>query len=633
MDEAAASEKGPWAVVTVLKRHRALGLLLACQAALVAAVFGSASPWATTPLECHTGAIAHLLVSETGWSWLDLWHGAMGAYLIAGLQLVPLHAVLGDGPLAAALIAWLWMAAGVVLVYALFARLDRRVALAAAFAAAFMPPVVSRAGLTTGDWHWTQMVFDYAAVLVALELCRRPGLRRWLLFGAVTGLAACNSLGSAPYLVVAWAIALWGTRASWGQVLGAAGVALLMAFPAWWKLFFHPAYGGGVGPDKVGSRLTSLAPNPLKLGHLLSDRLPVALHLDDPVPEALRGLAEGGATLWVVVGWLGVLVAANLARGDGRAGLLGSLRWRRAPSPLLIPLPFVAVFCAAYSVLDVQIWAAPEAFDNVRQPSHRMLPPLIFALGLGGSAGFAMVAGLFAGPLRWLSGALAASPGLLGLASMLAMVQPGGSHSDFRSTCYEPMGFFASEGLGDARGALELCGSLGPDEAVAGCRVGAAWGVGFFDLDAALQASLAKPRSKTRAALGMTPEGLAGCAELDPALRASCRLGAGWYVGVRNWQTGRWPLEACSVLADSEDRAGCWRGVGFPLGDHLAATPWRIDLALAQAPEEHRSDIARGAGYAIGRTWSSAERAARICDELSLATACRRGVADAHGAR
>ncbi len=608
-------------------------LLLACQAGVVAAVFGSASPWATTPLECHTGAIAELLVSETGWSRLDLWHGAMSAYLLAGLQLIPLRAVFGDGPLAAALLAWFWMAAGVVLVYALFARLDRRVALAAAFAAAFMPPVVSRAGLTAGDWHWTQMVFDYAAVLAALELCRRPGRGRWLLFGAVTGLAACNSLGSAPYLVVAWAIALWGTRASWGQVSGAGGIALLMSFPAWWKLFFHSAYGGGVGPDKVGSRLTSLAPNPLKIGHLVSERLPPALHLDDPVPEAWRGLAEGGAMLWVVLGWLGVLLAANLARGDGRAGLLGGLRWRRAPSPLVIPLLFVAVFCAAYCVLDVKIWSAPEAFDNVRQPSHRMLPPLIFAMGIGGGAGFATLAGLFAGPSRWLFVGLAVSPGLLGLASMGAMVQSGGSHGDFRSTCYEPMGFFASEGLGDARAALELCGSLGPEEAVAGCRVGAAWGVGFFDVAAAHSAVLADRRSRNRTSLGLSADGLDGCGELDAGLRPSCLLGAGWFVGVRNWQTGRWPLEACSALDDDGDRAGCWRGVGFPLGDHLAATPWRIDLALEKAPEEHRSDIARGAGYAIGRTWSSAERAARICDELTFATACRRGVADAHGAR
>lgn len=628
MDEAAASEKAPGP--EGVRRHGALLLLLAVQAATIGAIFASSSPWATTPLECHTGAISQLLRSGTGWSWLDLWHGAMSAYLLAGLQLVPLHAVLGEGPLAGALVAWAWMAAGVVVVYAVFARLDRRVALAAAFAAAFMPPVVFRAGLTTGDWHWTQMVFDWAAVLVALELCRRSSGGRWLVFGCVTGLAAANSLGSAPYLVVAWAIALWGARGRAVEVGGALVSAVALSFPAWWKLLIHPAYGGGGGPDKVGSRLTSLAPDPLKIGHFFSERFPPALHLDDPFPEAWRAAAEGGAHGWLLVGWLGIFVAATLGRGNAAEGLLGGLPWRRAPSPLFVPVLFVLVFCAAYAGLDVQIWSSPEAFDNVRQPTHRMLPPLLFALGVGGAATLAQLARLFDGVLAWFCGALAVVPGALGLLSTLAMIGPGGSVGDYRAACYEPMGFFAAEGLGDARAALRLCDSLGPAEAVDGCRQGAAWGVGFFDVADAHEAQESRAASGR---LGLGPDGLAGCRELDPELRSACRLGAGWYVGVRNWQTGRWPLNACSVLADPEDRAGCWRGVGFPLGDHLAPTPWRIDLALQQAPAPHRADVARGLGFAIGRTWSSAERAAQICDELELATPCRRGVADAHGAR
>lgn len=576
---------------------RPLVVLLLLHAAVTWAVLGTGSAWATTPLECQTGGMAAILRSGSPGSVFDLWHGAMGSHFLISLLLVPLQAV-GEGGVANQVLAYAGSAGLVWVVWTLLERhLGWEAALLGAAGVAFGPPVLARSAWALGDWHWTQMIFDYGALLVALH-----PRRRWWLLGVVSGLGLANSLGSAPYIGLAWGVALLGgvdRRAVGGLVL-AGGLSL----PAWWKLFVHVPFGVERAADRTAGRLSSFQPDPAKVVDLFWPELPASLHFD----------ALWMAAVWAAVAWVGVgLLAVQGVR---------AWRGRRPPLEVLLVL-WLGVFAAAYVVLQVRLMVPPDAFHNARSSTSRLLPPLIGALAICSGAAFG-------GLVRrhrawWLVGAVLP---VLGLGSQVARVG-GGSVGDFRGVCFEPIGFQAGQQVGE--GALEACDQF--EVGVASCRIGAAWGIGFSAASQAHAAFLTDRRGASVLSMGARRDSAAVCDAVPADLEASCLRGFGWHGGAFNWTGQAWPVEACLQLPDRQ-RPGCYAGVGFPVGDHLAPTPRRIRAVLGQVDAAHRDDVARGVGYAIGRVWARRSAAARICAELGPdATACGRGVQEAFSER
>jgi hypothetical protein len=586
-----------------------LPILLALHAAMTGAVVLSGGAWATTPLECHTGAMAALLRSGPGWSVFDLWHGAMGSHFLIAMLLVPLGAVL-EGGIANQLLAWAGSAGLVAIAYRLLERhLGWQAALCGAAGLAFGPPVVARAAWSLGDWHWTQMIFDYGALLVVLH-----PRRRWWLLGVVTGLGLANSLGSLPYLGLAWGVALW---TSWDRkvVVGIA-TTLVLATPAWWKLLVHQPFGMTSSGDRTASRLTQLSPDFSKLLDLMGPKLAAALHLDSSLL----------ASLWLAVVWVGVgIVVVGLLRAV-RMPLLVNVRWRRAPSLGLLLLLWLSVFLAAYTVLQVRILIGPEEFSNARSATHRLLPPLLGALLVAGGAGW----GSLARTSPWAL-AVGLIPALIGAAAQMTLLGAG-TVSDYRGVCFEPLGFFAGQTLQAPSRAFRACDSLSVGQQE--CRVGAAWGVGFSAAERAHADFLLDRRGRSVLSMGAEPDSAAVCRRVPTDLRAHCLRGFGWQGGAFNWTGVGYPVDACLQLATDDEQAGCWAGVGFPLGDHLGPTPERIGRVLETVDPALRPPIAQGAGYAIGRTWGRPGRAEELCGRIGAHAAdCMIGVAEAFDER
>jgi hypothetical protein len=588
--------------------NRRLAALLALHGAWTWAMFGSGSAWATTPLECQTGGMAALLRAGSPWSVADLWHGAMGAHFLVALLSVPLHAVM-DPAVANQVLAWAGAAGLVAIVWTLLERhLGWEAALCGAAAVAFGPPVLARAAWSLGDWHWSQMLFDFGALALALH-----ARRRWALLGAVTGLGLANSLGSLPYLALAWAVAAW-RGLDRGAAVGA-GLAAVLAWPAWWKLLVHRPFGLPPTPDRTASRLSSFGFEPDKLLDLLGPPFAQALHLP-----------AGGAWLWMAAVWGGALVLAAAVIRGLRPPIGARLRWRRAPSLPAMLLVWLGVFVAAYVVLRVRLLVGPEDFSNARSTTHRLLPPLVASLAVAAGAGWG---GLARRRRAFL--AVGLLPALLGAGAQIALLGDG-SLRDFRGVCFEPLGYYAGQTIPDPAAALAACDEL--PVGAPGCRVGAAWGVGFGAAASANDRFLRDRRGRSVLTMGAEADSAAVCRTLPADLRGGCLRGFGWHGGAFNWVARGWPVQACAQLRTDEERRGCWAGVGFPLGDHLGPTPERIGRVLLRADPAVRPDIARGAGYAIGRTWGRPGRALRLCDRIGEhADACRRGVEEAFAER
>jgi len=632
-----------------LDSHRAATVILLVHGVVFWSVSGLGSPWATMSLECAPGAISELLLGTGPWPLWDSYDGATGGYLLMGLLATPLFALLGPSGWVPQLLAYVLAAGLVVLVYRMFDRwVGRTSALLGAAGLAFAPPVLFRASLTFGDWHWTQMLFDYGLALWVLAVASQPvpetraplGYRLalfrspgcWLVLGLGSGLAITNSMGSIPFVGVTWALALLlvpGFRAP-RSVLTAMSSAAVGASPFLYKLLLHRPFGLDVDAgEKTVGRLKQLAPDPAKLWDLLFGHLPGALHIEAALPTVPAGLAGLGASLWVVVVWAGLGLAVHaVTRSD---------RDSRAMAARVLPVLFVVVFVLAYVVLDIRLQSLFPEFSNPREAADRMLPPLLVGLLCSSAVGWGvLVDRLRAEDSRFLARiavGLALVPVVVGGLSQLGLVtsatSSGASPSVYRASCFEPLGFFASRPYhGDSVALQRRCSELNDPAAARGCRVGAAWGQGFYS--AGLQF---RPSEGTtgHGVVALTEEALLACGDLSAGQRQACLLGLGWYVGTTNWGRSQWPLSVCEGLADVRDRAACWRGVGFPLGDHLHAMPDRLGAALGRVPESHRYDVVRGAGYSVGRTYASVEHGLTLCSRLgsSLSAGCEAGVLEA----
>jgi hypothetical protein len=607
-----------------------LWVVLLLHAVVFWTVVGSASPWTTAPLECAPGAMAEMLLSEGGWSVWDSFHGALAGMFVGALAGLPLFALVGVTPLAIKVVTWLGAVALVVVAWALLERhVDRSAALLGAAGLAFAPPVLFHTSTVLGNWHWTQLIFDYGLALFALALVRADrGRRAWAAFGLATGLALFNCVGSFPFVVIAWAIVALGRfgRAHLGRFGLAAATATLGLLPYLYKLLWRHPFGlEQVPADQTLGRLSRLDPDPTKLLDLLYPELPWALHVHDALPGWPLGLTTGLEVLWVAVVWVGL----------GGATLLGVRRWRaergRAVPVELIPGLFALAFIAAYVLLQIRLEMLPLPFTNIREMGHRILPPLLAALLVGSAIGWRSFAGRAAGRWPGLLLAIGLAPAAIGLLSQAALVQRGAPEgvglSSYRASCGDLLGFAVADAFrSDPAGGLAACDEL-PVSLAGDCRLGAARATGFLSGALGSLPSEVAPPGWTSSRLALFGSARTACEGLEEPGRAECVFGLGWFVGMSNWGRATWPLDACDSLPQ-RDRDACWRGVGFPVGDHLHPYPDKPRSVLEQAPKARRALVAEGAGAAIGRTWDSRALGEHYCASFDdLAEACRRGVA------
>lgn len=616
-------------MLVLLAAHRGLAAIIAGQAAVFALVLGSGSPWTTASLECASGAMGTaLLDGDVGWSIWDTFHGALGGMLVSAGTGAPLFALLGGvGPIGVKLLAFAAAAGLVVIVYALLDRHEsREAALLAASGLAFCPPVLFHVATVFGNWHWTQLLFDYGSVLAAAELARRErGALAWSAFGLLVGFGLFNCMGSLPFLTIAVVMALLSSRPGPRRLVAAAGGAAVGVAPFLYKLLLHHPFGlPDLAADQTVQRLQRLSLDVTRLPDLVYPGLPWSLHLHDAWPAMSLGAAWRIESGWTAIVWIGTVAAAALAA----RGLRGPDR--KIEVGLAAPL-FVLAFAAVYSVLDMPLRVLPLEFTNVREPGHRMLPPLLVALVVGSAVGWSRLArGRRGRPLLLLVGAL---PAVVGLASQLSLTATDAPEtsgaSSYRAVCFDGLGHFAAGSFREnVDEGLAACGQLGDAGREHDCARGLAWGTGFF--------AVRMQGTNDAGSPGLDETLLRRCDSfIDPALRSDCLVGVGWYIGAANWGVGVWPLGSCESIAEPADRADCWRGVGFPVGDHLHPTPDKAAILLGRVPEEWRTEVAAGAGLAIGRTYSDPVHAAWLCDRIGERDAdeCRAGVTDWHTGR
>jgi hypothetical protein len=609
-------------VASLAERHRGfLGLLL-IHAVVYWATLTGGSPFATASVECAAGGMADaVLAGDRAWSAFDTFDGPLGGMFVAAMAGLPLFAVGGVTAFTTKAVAWGFAVAVLVVVYALLDRHESRpAALLGVATLGFGPPALWSVSMVFGNWHWTELLFDYGVALGALELLRahrsgRPGVAPWLLLGAITGLGLFNSFGSVPFMGATWGVLVVGLLSRRLLPVGplalrvatAAGGVLVGAAPFLYKAFVHAPYGavthaGGGLPSRLRFGFDAS-----KVLDLLSPPMAWALHVQDFLPRLVEPALWAMAGSWLAVTWAGVVVALVLTRRRMAAGeaVLGGLA----------PVLFVFVFVAAYAVVGMRIETLIPEFSNLRETTHRPLPPIIAALAVGSAVGWTRLWSVVRGTrTARVVAAVAVIPFAVGLATSVAgtLGTVGAGRAElgvYRASCFDVGGFFAAPWFGEPRDLQQQCAQWGEADRVAECRIGAAWGAGYYG----------NRQSSER------------CHVLPTDLRGHCLRGIGWGVGEQGWGRVDWPATDCDLVAEP-DRAGCWRGVGFLLGDHLHGTPWRMEAAIRRAPAEWQADVAQGAGYTTGRTYSSAPFPVALCEQLNgeLEQPCLAGVAEAH---
>ena len=641
-----------------MKRRGPLLLLLGVHVALLAAVIGRSSPWATASIDCLVPTLGEILLSEGGWSPWDAVDTAVGGQAVAAFAALPAYAAMGTSAGVGKVLAVLLSACLVWLTWALLRPAGEGAALLGAAGLAFAPPLVVHTAMILGNWHYEQLLFDYGAALLAISLAWPQGeplagprrVAGWALFGAVVGLGLVFSPGSAPFLALACALLAVGSgrRATLSGLAPAAVGLAVGGAPLWWRILAGPASSGG--QDATLSRLGRMHPDLGRLPDLVYPELPWTLHVHDLAsPQAVPAIFKL-EVLWVVLARAGVAIAAGWA--------IQAARRRDVPARVVagvaVPILFAAAFAAACVALDLKIERLPWRYTNVREHSHRVLPPLLVAMAVGAGPGWAIAWGWAGrvgsrGGRRALRSAIAVAAGFpprRGAGARVAMgaAAPGGGA--YRGPCFDVPGFSAVARRGPQE-AEALCSRLSTAERRADCLSGVAWGIGYSTArvegtaapgDRDDPCSYVAPDLRDRCRpwrRGEVPviagEAPAACAALDGERRDLCFLGVGWFVSQLGPVWTAAPLGACESLATERDRDACWRGPGFAAADHLHPTPSRLADLIRELPPARRAAAARGAGYSVGRTWDAEAPALALCEGLGpdLEAPCALGVADA----
>lgn len=652
-------------------RHRGLLVILALHALVVALTAGRGSPWTTLSMDCLSGAIGETILHEPAWTPWSIIDGIVGGQVVTGTVALPLWALLGTANgLVGKVSAWLFCVVLLVLVYALVHRACGRAGAAlAAAAVAFSPPLVFAGSMIASNWHWSELLFDYGAALLAIGVAwpavRAPDRSTPHLglagLGLLGGLSIFNSPASMPFIALAWLIAPMGLglrRSLVGLPAAALGAAVGLA-PLFWRVMtFEPPTGGPDKGDPMWRRLFQFRPEWDKLGDLVYPELPVTLHLREAAPY-MAGWAAGILEVaWVACCWGGCLLTLVFAVG----ALRKSERDGGAIAAMVTPLAFCAAFIAAYLVIDVRIELLGPEWSEFRQASHRIFPVLLVAMAVGSAPGWVGLYRLLAGVrgrrlrvglqvLALVAALVPPTVGLLGQAGMAAGA-PGlskGALTGYRGNCFDIPGVFLA---GRRQPVAELeaqCALLSTPLRQQDCLAGLALGIGFHAVRLAGEGEWPgdrddDPCDRIAPSLGArcdswSPEEqpvLEGdleevCRDFQGLRGELCLMGAGWFLSQVAWGRDHWPLPACDSLGSEPARDACWRGQGLQLADHLGFTPDRYARHLYRVPKQRRAAVARGGGYMSGRTWASEAIARLPCEALepTLLEPCLAGIEDA----
>ena len=623
---------GSW-IGAVFARHKGFVALAASHALVFWVILASGSPWATASLECATGGMADVLLSDSTWSPWDTFQGALGGMFTTAVAGLPLFAVLGVTPFSTQLLAYCGALALLGIVYALLDRHESRsAALVAVAGLAFAPPILFHPSAVLGNWHWTQLIFDYGLVLFALELLRRARPTwAWGLFGGLAGLAVFHCMGSLPFVGIAVLLSVLGRWPGLRRALaGLAGLGIGLA-PFLYKLLAHRPFGYDPGRgDQTLARLTRFQLDFGRLSDLVYPELPWGLHYHDAMADWPGPPGWTLALLWVSVAWAGVaLLVCSLflatRTGDGGTG------GRRIAA---VPVLFIVVFVAAYVSLTGQLEMLPDEFTNIREKGHRNLPVLLAAMVVGAAVGWTRLAHRLGGRVRVFVLGVGLVPCFVGALGEAALFETEGprnhrSMGSYRAGCVDALGVFAAASLkGHPWDAAPACDGLEGAGRQQQCRLGAAWGTGFGSAVLGSGTVEDPATGQPQTVFIVDPQSLDACDRLPTELVPECLFGIGWSIGSNNWGEDSWPIPACDSLALDAEWAQCWRGVGFPLGDHLHARPRQMGQALARAPVASRAFVAEGMGVAIGRSYGEREWALSFCDRMGGdgVPACRSGV-------
>ena len=628
------------------------------------AVVLSNNPQATVTFDCVSGAMGADILAGFAYSPFDTYDGILGGMFVSALFGAPVFGLFGISGLTVKLVAGLWSLATVgVAWFALDRLFDRTTATLGGLTLALPMPTTFLASTILGNWHYTELVFELGVAGALSALIWRSDGRSLLhagLFGLLSGLALFNCFGSLIFFGAFWLIGWAMLRQRWGLpggVVYALGT-VIGAAPLWLKLLVHTPYGATTlasGGTKIPGELLAAGIRPGKLAELVIDNgFSWGLHFQDvlghPPGTVLSMTLASGVTLGLFGGWLGLLVrvAPSLGRVARGAIPLGAPSITPATvSPAVVPALMGVLYAAAWLLSDMSVAVLPWHLSNVRELGHATLIPWTMAMGISTAV---LVGSLLAerrtgsrhpGELPLPSATLfAAGVGLVWVLGANAMGIGGaiddhrapGLRSVFRGVCHDVHGFYMGPHVVGPDAATEdgdriplhqypdraraFCAPYGA-AAIDECERGVAWSLGFSQLEVeGGGASLDND-----------------CLHLPGPWRAECLRGLGWALqsmGEGGLVAAAPETALCGGFEAASDRAACWRGVGFPLGDHLHNQPTRLMRALQDFPPEARPHVARGAATHVGRTYSAGSFMTALCTtwEPAYHAPCGAGLED-----
>lgn len=649
-DGAAPRPLGPVPWAEGARDRRLFLAVLLVQAAIFWGLTWFGHPFGTAGMECAVAAFTETALREPAWAILDAAPGAVGGGVVSSVLTWP-FAWTGTAPLALHLAAWLFALAVPVAIRAWALPLVGPTTATMAAASAAVPmPIVLHAQLVTGNWHWTQLAFDWGALALAGALHQGAGSGAALALGVTASVGIYNSPASLPFVGLAVLWAAVGPSRGWLRravafVAGAAPGLL------WWGVAIrHRPLGASTDTarhDPILKRLLSFRFDPDRLPGLIDPDLPWALHLYDTHPQWPLPLAYGASRVAVTVLWLGL--ALGVARALWRALVAREIRRGVA---LSLPAMFALTYVAAYSLVATRIELRGLGWSEWREESHRGLAPLLVALGVAAVCGWGTLRSR--GPrwvraLAWTATILPTALSLGGALALFATLPRGASPAlGFGSdaACFDTLAIFAIQRGAAVEQVEERCRALSTPQRQRDCLAGLRMGQGFERASIGPEPGAAGPTPPgspcdrlppdyrgrcTPWAEGTAPtlgaEVVSTCGPLSGQDRALCYLGAGWFVTQLGWGRRDWPLLACDSLVDSDDAFACWMGQGFQLGDHMMAVSWKVPPLLDRAQPSARAALAAGIGFALERGRMLPAGGAAMCQSLppADATACERG--------
>ncbi len=620
-----------------MRRHLPLIAVVGLQQLAFWAVVLSNNPQATVTFDCVSGSMARDVLRGFAYSPLDTYDGILGGMAIGATTGLPIFALFGVTGLSVKAAAALWSGA-TALVGTLFLQrfFGRRAAVLGGLTLALPMPTMFLASTILGNWHYTELLFELAVAGGLCWLIWGGGVRRrgaLFGFGLLSGLALFNCFGSLIFFGAFWAVmwAMLRVAAGWRGIASYVGGVLLGATPLWAKLLLHTPYDAPVleGGTKVPKEMLALSVDVGKLGDLLVDNgFSWGLHFQDAL-DAPRGTVLSMTLATVVTaalfaGWIGLLWRTS----PSIRALLGGLLPGRAVgpervSPAVVPALMGAFYALAWLLSDMNVAVRPWYLANVRDLGHATLIPWAMVMGLCGAVLVGRMSdGSTDGPPpgeralpsmvpKAMGGLLLAmiAANAFGIARATAHDTPPADGSIYRGTCHDVHGFYMGPHVVGAAAATQAgdplpesqyvataeaaCAPYGPEAALE-CPRGVVWSLGFGQVDFEGEDE-GGPRPNA-------------CLGLPSALRAECLRGMGWALqsmGEGGIVAASLEAERCDDFVEAVDRDACWRGVGFPLGDHLSNRPDRLMRALKDFPPDRREQIARGAATHLGRTYSS----------------------------